>query len=133
MLVHNNRFVNMIQTAKFYFLSTKTLLRIDWPSDNSKLNNKAYQKPETLNPSISLSQIKIITALITSRKSPKVIIVKGIVRKTNMGFKNVFNIAKTTATIKAVVKPSTTIPGKKYANIKTTIVEIKSLISKFIV
>lgn len=50
-----------------------------------------------------------------------------------MGFKNVFNIAKTTATIKAVVKLSTAIPGKKCANTKTTIVEIKSLISKFIV
>ncbi len=69
----------------------------------------------------------------TNRKRPKVIIVTGIVRKINIGFKNVFNIAKTTATIKAVEKLSTAIPGKKYANTKTTIVEIKSLISKFIV
>lgn len=81
--------------------------------DKSKLNNKAYQNPETAKPSIILSQIIIITALITNRKSPKVTIVTGIVNKTNIGFKNVFNRAKTTATINAVEKLATAIPGKK--------------------
>jgi hypothetical protein len=81
--------------------------------ESSKLNNKAYQNPETANPSIILSQIIIITALITNRKRPKVIIVTGIVNKIKTGFKNVFNKARTTATISAVEKLSTAIPGKK--------------------
>lgn len=116
----------------FYFFSTNILFRIDCPIDNNKLNNKAYQNPETANPSIRLSQIKIMTALITNKKSPNVIIVTGIVKNTKIGFKNVFNIARTMATINDVEKLSTTIPGKKCANIKTTTVVIKSLISKFI-
>lgn len=117
----------------FYFFSIKILFRIDWPIESNKLNNKAYQKPETANPSTSLSPIKIITAFITKRNNPKVTRVTGIVKKTNIGFKKVFNIAKTTATINAVVKFSTAIPGKKWANTNTSIVEIKSLISKFII
>ena len=67
----------------------------------------------------------------TSKKRPNVTIVTGIVRKTKIGFKNVFKIANTIATIKAVVKLSTEIPGKKRANKKTITVEIKSLISRF--
>ena len=75
----------------------------------------------------------MITALITSKKSPRVIIVTGIVKKTRIGFKKVFNKAKTTATISAVVKLSTEIPGRKCAKTKTTTVEIKSLKIKFII
>ncbi len=59
--------------------------------------------------------------------------VNGIVKKTKIGFKNVFNNAKTTATSNAVEKSAISIPGKKCANPKTTSVEIKSLISKFII
>lgn len=110
----------------------KIPFKIDWPMESNKLNNKAYQKPETPKPSISLSPIKMITALITKRNNPNVIIVTGIVKNTNTGFKNVFNKASTMATIRAVEKLSTAIPGKKCANTKTRIVEINSLISKFI-
>ena len=39
--------------------------------ESNKLNNKAYQKPETPKPSISLSPIKMITALITKRNNKK--------------------------------------------------------------
>lgn len=61
------------------------------------------------------------------------IIVTGMVKKTRIGFKKVFNNASTTATIKAVVKLLTEIPGRKCAKTNTTTVEIKSLINKFIV
>jgi hypothetical protein len=81
--------------------------------ESNKLKSKAYQNPETANPSINLSPIRMITALITSKKSPSVIKVTGIVRKTRIGFKNVFNKANTTATMSAVVKLSTAIPGRK--------------------
>lgn len=81
--------------------------------ESNKLNNKAYQNPETAKPSINLSPIKIITAFITNKNNPKVTIVAGMVKKIKIGFKNVFNKAKTTATINAVEKLSTAIPGKK--------------------
>lgn len=60
-------------------------------------------------------------------------IVAGIVRKTKTGFKNVFSNAKTIATNKEVVKFSTAIPGKKWANRKTITVEISSLMIRFII
>lgn len=75
----------------------------------------------------------MITALITNKKSPRVIIVTGIVRKIRIGFKKVFNNANTTATISAVVKLSTEIPGRKCAKTNTTTVEIKSLMSRFMI
>mgnify|MGYP006191878963 FL=1 len=54
-----------------------------------------------------------MTALITKRNNPKVIIVAGIVKKIKIGFRNTFKTPKTAATIKAVVKSTTVIPGKK--------------------
>ena len=105
---------------------------MDWLIDKVKLNKSAYQNPETAKPSISLSPKIIITALITKRNKPRVIIVTGMVKKTNIGFKKVFNRAKTTATIRAVVISSTTIPGNTFDNTNTRIVEINNLISKFI-
>ena len=55
----------------------------------------------------------MIIALITNKKSPKVKKVTGIVSRTSIGFKKVFNKPKTTATIKAPVKLVTCTPGKK--------------------
>lgn len=71
------------------------------------LNNKAPRKPSTLKPSTSLEHIIIITAFITSKKSPKVTTVTGKVKRINKGFTNKFNNPKTTATIIEVVKFST--------------------------
>lgn len=99
--------------------------------DNNKLNNSAYQNPATWKPSINLSEISIIAALITNKNKPKVTIVTGMVNNINIGFKKVFNKASTTATINAVVMLSTTIPVKNLDNKKTSTVEIISLISKF--
>jgi hypothetical protein len=71
------------------------------------LNNNAIQKESTLNPPTILAHNKIITALITSKNNPKVKIVAGKVNNTNIGLINTFNNPRTTATIKAVVKPAT--------------------------
>lgn len=43
-------------------------------------------------------------ALITSKNNPRVKRVTGIVSKTKIGFRKVFNNPKTTATIKAPIK-----------------------------
>lgn len=117
----------------FRFLSTNILLNTEVLKDNNKLNKSAFQKPSTPNPSINLSHNIIIEALITNKNKPKVTKVIGIVKKINIGFKKVFSNANTTATIKAVVNVSTVIPGRKWANTKTSTVEINSLISKFII
>lgn len=69
----------------------------------------------------------------TNKNNPKVIIVAGMVKKTNIGFTKTFNNPNTTATIKAVVKLLTEIPGKKCAITTTKTVVIKSLTSIFII
>ncbi len=49
------------------------------------LAKNAVQNPEILNPGTSAETRSIISALITSKKSPKVISVSGIVRTTIIG------------------------------------------------
>ena len=90
-------------------------------TDNIKLNNSAHQKPSTLK-SVTISAAnKIINALITSKKNPKVTTVMGMVSSIMMGLTTAFKNASTEATISAVIKLLSTIstPGKKYADIKT--------------
>lgn len=55
----------------------------------------------------------MINALIINKNKPKVRIVTGIVRITNIGFKKVFKSPKTTATNKAVDISATCTPGRK--------------------
>lgn len=52
-------------------------------------------------------------ALITKRNKPRVNSVTGMVRKTSIGFKKVFNKLNTTATIKAPVKLVMVTPGTR--------------------
>lgn len=73
----------------------------------------ALQKEDTLNPFTSSLQSNIIIPFIINKKSPRVIRVTGRVRNTSIGFINIFNSPKTTATIKAVMKLFTDTPGKK--------------------
>ena len=80
---------------------------IDCNRDNIMLNNNAVQKLSTLKPPTILSHNRIINALMTSRNSPKVINVIGNVSITMMGLIKILSKPRTTATIKAVVKPST--------------------------
>ena len=70
--------------------------------DSIKLNNSAQKNPSTLIPSINLSAIIMISALITKRKSPIVIIVMGSVKRISSGFRNVFSNASTKAKRSAV-------------------------------
>jgi hypothetical protein len=71
------------------------------------LKNKAVQNELTAKPPTILVQNKIMMALITSKNKPKVTIVTGNVRITNIGFIKRFNNPRTTATITAVPKLAT--------------------------
>ena len=86
-----------------YLLSTRTALSAEEKTERIILKIKAHQKPSTLKPSINLSANKIISALITKRKSPNVITVIGKVSKTKIGFITAFRHAKTRAKMMAVV------------------------------
>ena len=77
------------------------------------LNRNAHQKLSTKKPLIKSSAININTAFITSRNNPKVIIVTGMVRMINKGFKKIFSNARTNATHKAEVKLLICTPGSK--------------------
>lgn len=58
----------------------------------------------------------IIIPLMTSKNKPRLNTVIGKVKRTKIGFTKRFNTPKTSATVKAVVKASTTIPLKKVRN-----------------
>ena len=87
--------------------------------DKMKLNKSAHQKPFTSKPLINLSVNKIIPPLITSKNSPIVIRVMGIVKMVNIGLTILFINASTSATRMEVVMVSTFTPGNKYAEINT--------------
>ncbi len=73
----------------------------------------------TAKPSISLSANKIIIALMINRNKPKVITVTGSVNITNIGLTRRFKMLNTTATITAVIKPSTDTFGSTLAKMIT--------------
>lgn len=73
-----------------------------------------------------------MTALMISRKRPKVTMVMGKVRKTRIGLTVILKRAKTTATTMAVQNPSTAIPGRILARRTTAIAESKSFTRDFI-
>lgn len=85
----------------------------------------------TEKPSINLSAKRIITALITNKNNPKVIIVIGKVRIIKIGLIIKFKIDKTTATIIAVVYESTYTPLRILARTTTAIALSKSRMISF--
>lgn len=72
--------------------------------------------------------IRIITALITKVKSPRVKKLRGKVSKRSIGLRKTFKRPTTNATSKAVVKPATLTPGKRYAAANTATEVINHLI-----
>jgi hypothetical protein len=75
----------------------------DLNTDNNTLNKNAVKNPLTTKPVTKFPANNIITALITNKNSPKVIIVAGNVKNTNNGRTNIFNNDIVIATITAVV------------------------------
>lgn len=100
--------------------------------DKIILNKTAVHKELTSKPPTIFVHNNIINALITNKNSPKVTIVTGKVRITNIGFTKIFSNPKTTATIIDVVKLATETPGIKCAIIITKIEVIRILMIRFI-
>ena len=96
------------------------------------LKSNAHQKPSILIPFINLAANKIISALITKRKSPNVTTVMGSVRKTNIGFITAFKQANTNAKIIAVPKSEIWTPDKILDKTYAMMPDIKSRKMKFI-
>ena len=101
----------------------------DLKIDNRILKNNAAKKPDTEKPSTNLSAKRIIIALITNKKSPKVTKVAGKVKKTNNGLTNIFSNAITTATIMADKYPEMATPGKILDN-KITAKAVNKILRK---
>lgn len=100
--------------------------------DSSILNNTAYQKPSTLNPSIKYPAVKMIQALMTNKNNPRVSMVTGRVNIINSGLIVASNIASTTATISAVKISLSLIPGRIWARINALTVVINIFNKNFI-
>ena len=70
--------------------------------DMIKLKANAHQKPSTVKPETKFSTSKIMMALITSKKRPKVITVIGMVNKMSSGLMMTLAIESTKAVHSAV-------------------------------
>lgn len=81
--------------------------------DRTMLKTNAHQKFLTLKPAKILSTNNISNALITKRKSPKVIMVSGMVRNTNIGLITAVTNPINKAVIIAVKKFFTLTPFSK--------------------
>ena len=80
---------------------------MDCNIDNIILKKSAVQNESTLNPPTILSHNRMINALITNKNNPKVNTVIGRVMIIKIGLIKTLRSPRTTATIKAVVKPAT--------------------------
>ena len=71
--------------------------------ESTRLNINAQKKPSIRMPSINLSAIMMINALMTKRNKPSVMMVIGRVNKISNGLIKAFNTASTRANITAVL------------------------------
>lgn len=106
----NNSGERVVEKSIIYFLSFVNEKTIDCEIDSKILKIIADKKPLTTKPSTNFAQSMTIIALITKRKSPKVRMVTGNVKKTIIGFTKIFSSPKTMATMIDVVKDWTVIP-----------------------
>lgn len=105
---------------------------MDCKKDNKRLKINAHQILPTEKPSMSLSTKTIIIALMIKRNRPKVTMVTGRVKITNIGLTNIFSRLRTTATITAVMKESTLTFGNTFAKIITAKALKRILTNSFI-
>ena len=79
--------------------------------ESTKLKIKAAQNPSTVKPSTRYAASIITATLITSVKSPKVMIVMGRANNLSIGFKRVFSIPKMIEAMRAIINDATSTPG----------------------
>ena len=96
------------------------------------LKSSAHQKPSTINPGTMFAARRINKALIINVNRPKDNRFIGKVKIIINGFKKVFIIPSTRATISAVTKSFICTPGNMYAVASTAKVLIVQLITLFI-
>lgn len=96
------------------------------------LNSNAHQKLLTWKLSTRALANNMITVLITNKNKPKVSMVIGNDTNCNTGFKMAFKIPNTMATIIAVPKLLTEIPGNNQAVKYTATLDISICKIKFI-
>jgi hypothetical protein len=115
----------------FSFFSS--LYNTEVTMERRRLKSSAHQNPFTSNPLTNFAASSIIPALITKRKRPSVMIVRGSVRKMIMGFTIEFKMASTIARMIAVQKVSICTPLKIYespkAMIEVTTMRMRNFIS----
>jgi hypothetical protein len=112
-LLSTNILKKNINFSNAYFFEEERLDTSDWQNDSTRLNSNALQKSITSKPFTSSSHSIMIIALITNRNSPSVTIVTGSVNNTSKGLMKILSKPSTKATIIAVKKLSTLIPGIK--------------------
>ena len=96
-------------------------------------NRNADRKPSTAKPGTIDAASMTRRPLITSTKSPRVMIEIGNVSMTSIGRRKTFITPSTTATINAATNPSTCTPGKTYALINIARAETTQCIIVFII
>lgn len=105
---------------------------MDCKNDKSKLNSNAVQKPLMAKPLINSPAKRMITALITKRNKPNVMIVIGKVKMTKIGFMKASKTANTIARIMADVNPSASCtPGRNFDKTTTASAVKSNLMIKF--
>jgi len=97
------------------------------------LNSKAQIQLSTLKPGTISEAHLMMSIFITSRKSPKVNTVIGIVNRIKMGFIKLFKRPSTAATIMAVTVPLICTPGNRNTAIKMATAVISVLDKKDII
>jgi len=100
-------------------------------NDTNKLKTIAVNRLETEKPLIKWWAINTMIPFITSRKSPKVIIVTGNVRIIRIGLTIELRRARTMATTNAVYTDETTTPGRIYPTTMMDMVLIMIRVSRF--
>ena len=118
---------------KYYFLDDVKPPKSEDTIDKQILKIKAQRNPSTFIPVTKYPAKRIIKALITNEKSPKVIIVKGKPKIDKIGFTKILSKAKIIAKKTAVLKDSICTPDKKYfESTNATIAVVKRRIMNFI-
>lgn len=88
-------------------------------------NTKADQNPSNVNPGTIFATKSTMRTLITRDMSPSVSIFRGNVRSFKIGPMVLLTTARTTATMIAVIYPSTCAPGVRYEAMATANPDIK--------
>jgi len=116
-------------TKREYLYLLSSVSKNQFTSHKTTEKRKADQKEEILNPGTIAAVRSTIKVFITRVNKPKVKILIGIVRSSNIGLRTLFSIPKTMATATALHTPIISTPGTTYAAIPTATTLIINFVS----